>query len=102
MNKELEKKLYDLALKESEYNLIIDKIDRTPNDLELGLFGSLWSEHCGYQHSKPLLKKFKYTNSNILVGAGSQNAGLLFGGYGSSVLSSTEEWNKPRIQYYDV
>ena len=53
MNKELEKKLYDLALKESEYNLIINKIDRTPNDLELGLFGSLWSEHCGYQHSKP-------------------------------------------------
>ena len=59
MNKELEKKLYDLALKESEYNLIIDKINRRPNDLELGLFGSLWSEHCGYQHSKPLLKKFK-------------------------------------------
>ena len=95
MNKELEKKLYDLALKESEYNLIIDKIDRTPNDLELGLFGSLWSEHCGYQHSKPLLKKFKYTNSNILVGAGSQNAGAVDIGGGLAAVFKIESHNHP-------
>ena len=69
--------LDDLAISQSEYKLILQRLGRVPNRLELGLFGSLWSEHCGYQHSKPLLKKFKYTNSNILVGAGSQNAGAV-------------------------
>ena len=47
--------LDEIALSRSEYELIIDKIDRDPNGVELGLFGALWSEHCGYKHSKPLL-----------------------------------------------
>lgn len=50
--------LEDLALSELEYSMIIDRIGREPNQLELGLFGSLWSEHCGYKHSKLLLKQF--------------------------------------------
>ncbi len=95
MKKDLEKKLYDLALKKSEYNQIIEKIGREPNDLELGLFGSLWSEHCGYQHSKPLLKKFKFTNSNILVDAGSQNAGAVDIGNGLAAVFKIESHNHP-------
>ena len=95
MKKDLEKKLYDLALKKSEYNQIIENIGREPNDLELGLFGSLWSEHCGYQHSKPLLKKFKFTNSNILVDAGSQNAGAVDIGNGLAAVFKIESHNHP-------
>tara|TARA_B100000131_G_C18118189_1_gene611960 strand:+ start:678 stop:2879 length:2202 start_codon:yes stop_codon:yes gene_type:complete len=95
MKKDLEKKLYDLALKKSEYDMIIQKIGREPNDLELGLFGSLWSEHCGYQHSKPLLKKFKFTNENILVDAGSQNAGAVDIGNGLAAVFKIESHNHP-------
>ena len=51
-----EETLKELALSRSEYNLILDKLDREPNDLELGLFGALWSEHCGYKHTKKLLR----------------------------------------------
>ena len=95
MKKDLEKKLYDLALKKSEYDMIIQKIGREPNDLELGLFGSLWSEHCGYQHSKHLLKKFKFTNENILVDAGSQNAGAVDIGNGLAAVFKIESHNHP-------
>ena len=47
--------LDQLALSEGEYDAIVERLGREPNRLELGLFGSLWSEHCGYKHSKPLL-----------------------------------------------
>jgi phosphoribosylformylglycinamidine synthase len=95
MKKNLEQKLYDLALKKTEYTQIIEKIGRVPNDLELGLFGSLWSEHCGYQHSKPLLKKFKFSNDTILVDAGSQNAGAVDIGNGLAAVFKIESHNHP-------
>ena len=47
--------LEQTALTNDEYDLIVRKIGRDPNVLELGLFGALWSEHCGYKHSKSLL-----------------------------------------------
>ena len=47
-----------LALSEAEYEAIVERLGREPNELELGMFGSLWSEHCGYKHSKPLLRMF--------------------------------------------
>ena len=40
-----------LALSEAEYEAIVERLGREPNELELGMFGSLWSEHCGYKHS---------------------------------------------------
>ena len=42
-------KLEALAISEVEYGDIVERLGREPNDLELGLFGSLWSEHCGVQ-----------------------------------------------------
>ena len=45
-----------LAISEGEYEAIVERLGREPNELELGLFGSLWSEHCAYKHSKPLLR----------------------------------------------
>ena len=44
-----------LALSEKEYEAIVERLGREPNQLELGMFGSMWSEHCGYKHSKPLI-----------------------------------------------
>ena len=46
-----EKEILDeLAISDLEYDLIVERLGREPNYLELGLFGSLWSEHCGYKH----------------------------------------------------
>lgn len=50
--------LDEIALSREEYDLIAAKLGREPNGLELGMFGALWSEHCGYKHSKPLLREF--------------------------------------------
>ena len=47
--------LSSIALSLSEYEMIVSTIDRDPNPVELGMFGALWSEHCGYKHSKLLL-----------------------------------------------
>ena len=48
--------LDEIALSRSEYEMIIDRLGREPAPLELGLFGALWSEHCGYKHTKALLR----------------------------------------------
>ena len=50
--------LEEIALSRKEYNLIVQRMGREPTEVELGLFGSLWSEHCGYKHSKALLRMF--------------------------------------------
>ena len=44
--------LDEIALSRSEYEMIIDRLGREPGPLELGLFGALWTEHCGYKHTK--------------------------------------------------
>ena len=59
--------LNELALSEDEYSLIVKRLGRHPNRLELGMFGSLWSEHCGYKHSKPLLDLFKTGSNNFCL-----------------------------------
>ncbi len=46
----------ELGLTDSEYELICDKLGREPNGLELAVFSLMWSEHCGYKHSKKLLR----------------------------------------------
>ena len=87
--------LDDLALSEDEYSLIVDRLGREPNYLELGLFGSLWSEHCGYKHSKPLLRMFKTESPRLLVGAGEENAGVLDIGDGLAIVFKIESHNHP-------
>ena len=49
--------LDEIALTQEEYRLIEERLDREPNPVELGMFGALWSEHCGYKHSKLLLSQ---------------------------------------------
>jgi phosphoribosylformylglycinamidine synthase len=56
--------------------MICDRLKREPNKAELGMFGVMWSEHCCYKNSRPLLKQFPTTGDRILVGPG-ENAGVV-------------------------
>ena len=87
--------LNELALSEDEYNLIVKRLGRHPNRLELGMFGSLWSEHCGYKHSKPLLDLFKTGSNNLLIEPGKENAGVVEIGDGLGIVMKIESHNHP-------
>jgi phosphoribosylformylglycinamidine synthase II len=82
-----------VALSEKEYKLIVQQLGREPNKVELGMFGSLWSEHCGYKHSKPLLKLLPSRSRNVLVGLGEENAGAVDIGDGQVVVMKIESHN---------
>ena len=84
-----------LALSEAEYEAIVERLGREPNELELGMFGSLWSEHCGYKHSKPLLRMFDGQSPRLLVSAGDENAGAVDIGGGLAVVFKIESHNHP-------
>ena len=87
--------LKELALSMSEYNLIVEKLDREPNDLELGLFGALWSEHCGYKHTKKLLRTIKSKSEFTLTEAGEENAGAINIGSNKAIVMKIESHNHP-------
>jgi len=87
--------LEEVALSESEYELIVQRLGREPSEVELGMFGSLWSEHCGYQHSKPLLELFPTKSRRVLTTAGEENAGAVDIGDGLSVVMKMESHNHP-------
>lgn len=87
--------LDELALTEAEYEAIVERLGREPNHLELGLFGSLWSEHCGYKHSKPLLRLLPSDSPRLVVAPGSENAGVVDIGDGLAVVMKIESHNHP-------
>ena len=87
--------LEELAISSAEYEVIVERLGREPNHLELGLFGSLWSEHCGYKHSKPLLKLFASDNPRLLVNPGEENAGVVDIGDGYAIVFKIESHNHP-------
>ena len=87
--------LDELAISDAEYEAIVERLGREPNHLELGLFGSLWSEHCGYKHSKPLLRMFDTDSDRLLVVPGSENAGVVDIGEGWAVVMKIESHNHP-------
>jgi hypothetical protein len=60
-----------------EYENILKILGREPNYTELGIFSVMWSEHCSYKNTKPLLKQFPTRSKKILVGAGEENAGII-------------------------
>ena len=66
-----------VALSREEYALLVQQLGREPNEVELGMFGSLWSEHCGYKNSKPLLRLFPSGGDRVLTRAGAENAGAI-------------------------
>ncbi len=87
--------LEEIALSEAEYELIVKLLGREPNEVELGMFGALWSEHCGYKHSKVLLKGLPVTGRGVLVKPGEENAGVISIGDGLVVVMKIESHNHP-------
>ncbi|MDY7018905.1 MAG: phosphoribosylformylglycinamidine synthase II, partial [Chloroflexota bacterium] len=84
-----------VALSEEEYKLIIQRLGREPTEVELGILGSLWSEHCGYKHSKALLKLLPSKGKYVMSKMGEENAGALSIGDGWVVVMKMESHNHP-------
>ena len=84
-----------IALSWEEYRLACERLDREPNEVELGMIGALWSEHCGYKNSRPLLRLFPTTGPRVLTKAGEENAGVVDIGDGLCVAFKIESHNHP-------
>lgn len=91
-----ESKIYrEWGLTDEEYGTICDKIlHRLPNYTETGLFAVMWSEHCSYKNSKPVLRKFPTTGPQVLQGPG-EGAGIVDIGDGQAVVFKAESHNHP-------
>ncbi|WP_338202737.1 phosphoribosylformylglycinamidine synthase subunit PurL [Candidatus Nephthysia bennettiae] len=89
-----ERQLREVALTSDEYALIVDSLGREPNRLELGMLGVLWSEHCSYKTSRPLLRRLPSGGSRVLQGPG-ENAGAVDVGEGWAVVFKVESHNHP-------
>ena len=83
-----------VGLTEDEYHRIERILGRAPNDLELGMFGVMWSEHCSYKNSRPVLKRFPVTGPRVVQGPG-ENAGVIDIGDGLKVVFKMESHNHP-------
>jgi phosphoribosylformylglycinamidine synthase len=83
-----------LGLTDGELERICDLLGRDPNDFELAVYSLLWSEHCGYKHSRPLLGRFPTTGRHVLQGPG-ENAGVIEVGDGLAVALKVESHNHP-------
>ena len=90
-----EKKIYrQMGLIPDEYNRIVELLGRQPNYTETGIFAVMWSEHCSYKNSKPLLKLFPTEGPQVLQGPG-EGAGIVDIGDGWAVVFKVESHNHP-------
>jgi phosphoribosylformylglycinamidine synthase II len=90
-----EDRLYrSIGLTDEEYSQIVEKLGRLPNFTETGLFSVLWSEHCSYKNSKPVLKRFPTEGERVLQGPG-EGAGVVDIGGGKAVVFKIESHNHP-------
>lgn len=88
-------KLYQqMGLSDEEFTLIENILGRTPNYTETGLFSVMWSEHCSYKNSKPVLRKFPVTGERVLQGPG-EGAGIVDIGDDQAVVFKIESHNHP-------
>src|ERR1700756_5511027 len=78
-----------------EYEKLKGILGREPSYTELGIFSVMWSEHCSYKNSRPLLKTFPTKSPRILVGAGEENAGIIDIGDGLAIAFKIESHNHP-------
>jgi phosphoribosylformylglycinamidine synthase subunit PurL len=78
-----------------EYDRLRGILQRDPSYTELGIFSVMWSEHCSYKNSRPLLKTFPTKSPKILVGAGEENAGIIDIGDGLAIAFKIESHNHP-------
>lgn len=84
----------EIGIPEEEYRLIVQRLGRRPSRLELLLFKAMWSEHCAYKHSRPLLKDLPKEGEAVLQGPG-ENAGVVRIGEGLAVAFKIESHNHP-------
>ncbi len=78
-----------------EYQKVLEILGRTPSYTELGIFSVMWSEHCSYKNTRPVLKSFPTRSPRILVGAGEENAGIVDIGEGLAIAFKIESHNHP-------
>ena len=81
-------------LTNNDYQEICARLGREPNRTELGMFGVMWSEHCCYRNSKPLLAKFPTEGEFVLIGPG-ENAGVIDVGHNQKLVFKIESHNHP-------
>ena len=93
-NPSLRTRASTFGLSESEYDLLVERIQRHPNALEAAIVGAMWSEHCGYKNSRPLFKAFPTEGPQVLQGPG-ENAGVVDIGEGWGVAFKMESHNHP-------
>ncbi|MEK4464084.1 MULTISPECIES: phosphoribosylformylglycinamidine synthase subunit PurL [Paenibacillus] len=90
-----EQKIYSqFGVSDSEYELIKSFMGRLPNYTEIGVFSVMWSEHCAYKNSKPLLKRFPISGPRVLMGPG-EGAGIVDIGDNQAVVFKIESHNHP-------
>ncbi|MBB6455147.1 phosphoribosylformylglycinamidine synthase [Salirhabdus euzebyi] len=90
-----EEKLYrEMGLSDEEFSKIEELLGRVPNYTETGLFSVMWSEHCSYKTSKPILKKFPTKGDRVLQGPG-EGAGIVDINDGQAVVFKIESHNHP-------
>ncbi|MHA0858042.1 phosphoribosylformylglycinamidine synthase subunit PurL [Paenibacillus sp. CMAA1364] len=90
-----EQRIYhQMGVSDSEYDLICGFMGRKPNYTEIGVFSVMWSEHCAYKNSKPLLRRFPTTGPRVLMGPG-EGAGIVDIGDNQAVVFKIESHNHP-------
>jgi len=83
------------GLTQEEYEMIVQRLGRTPSFTELGVYSVMWSEHCSYKNSILELKKLPREGEHLLVAAGEENAGLVDIGDGLGCAFKIESHNHP-------
>ncbi|MCY9592951.1 phosphoribosylformylglycinamidine synthase subunit PurL [Paenibacillus chitinolyticus] len=90
-----EQKIYkQMGVTDAEYDQICGFLGRKPNYVEIGVFSVMWSEHCSYKNSKPLLRRFPTTGERVLMGPG-EGAGIVDIGDNQAVVFKIESHNHP-------
>lgn len=90
----IDKPYLSWGLSVSEYDRFRTKLGRLPNYTEVGLASGMWSEHCAYKYSKPVLRQFWSKGERVLMGPG-EGAGVLDIGSGKAVVFKAESHNHP-------
>ncbi|MEC8744561.1 MAG: AIR synthase related protein, partial [Pseudomonadota bacterium] len=83
-----------MGLSYEEWQLILTRLGRMPNQCELGIFSAMWSEHCSYKSSKKWLKTLPTSAPHVIQGPG-ENAGVIDIGDGMAAVFKIESHNHP-------
>jgi phosphoribosylformylglycinamidine synthase subunit PurL len=90
-----DQRLYrEIGLTDEEYQRVVDILGRKPNWTETGLYSVMWSEHCSYKNSKPVLRRFPTSGPRVLQGPG-EGAGIVDIGDNQAVVFKIESHNHP-------